>query len=49
LDFGHVNSQCPNKRITILKANNEDETDGEDERDDLKGQRERIFHIRCHV
>ena len=49
LDFGHVNSQCPNKRITILKANNEDETNREDERDDLKGQRERKFHIRCHV
>jgi hypothetical protein len=29
--FGHVTSQCPNKRVMVMKANNEVEIDEEDE------------------
>jgi hypothetical protein len=28
--FGHVSSQCPNKKVKVIKANSEVETDGED-------------------
>jgi hypothetical protein len=31
LGFGHVTPYCPNKRIMVMKANNEVETDEEDE------------------
>jgi len=82
--FGHVSSQCPNKKVKVMKANSEVETDGEDWEDkipplkddddvcieysvkgdalmvrkelnihikmnDLKGHRENILHMTCHV
>jgi len=84
LGFGHVASQCPNKRVIVMKVNNGVKTDGEDEDekmpplevaddvcveypvegealmvrrvmnmhvkvDDSGGQRDNIFHMRCHV
>jgi hypothetical protein len=35
LGFGHVASHCPNKIVMVMKANNEDETDGEDEEEKM--------------
>ena len=35
LGFGHVASQCPNKRFMVIKDNNEFETNGEDEKEKM--------------
>ena len=35
LSFAHITSQCPNKKVMVIKANNEVETNGEDEEEKM--------------
>uniref|UniRef100_A0A2N9I515 CCHC-type domain-containing protein n=1 Tax=Fagus sylvatica TaxID=28930 RepID=A0A2N9I515_FAGSY len=60
LGSGHIASQCPNRRVMIMRDNGEVMTESESlvarralnthiKVDDAEQQRENIFHTRCHV